>query len=208
MKSPLVIGLTGGIGSGKTQVSNQLAALGAHIVDTDVISHTLCAPDQPGNTAIRQAFGSEYFHADGTLDRDRLRELVFKHPDKRKILEAALHPLIRDEAAAQLLQPPADAPYSVLVVPLMNQATQLREMCNRILVVDCDEETQIQRVQKRSHLSRQQVESILATQAKRHERLAIADDIISNDGEMAALITQIVTLHQYFVAISAAKQQI
>ncbi len=198
-----IVGLTGGIGSGKSTVADLLAARGAALVDTDVIAHQLTAPHGDAMVAIAAAFGADVVAADGSLDRAAMRRLAFSVPVAKNRLEAILHPLIRqrsDEACQQAVS----APYIVLVVPLLVESANYRRRVDRLLVIDCDETTQIARVMKRSALSAEQVRSIIAAQASRAERLAVADDVLHNDGDLAGLLPQIERLHQQFLRLAAA----
>jgi dephospho-CoA kinase len=199
---PLVIALTGGIGSGKSSVAEIFGELGAAVVDTDAIAHALTAPGQPGAVKIGAQFGSEYLRADGSLDRDRMRELVFADPAAKKILEAILHPLIRLEVDAAVRA--AQAPYVVLVVPLLVETGAYRELARRVLVVDCSEATQIARVRQRSGHSEETVRKIMASQAGRADRLAQADDVIVNDDGLEALRASSAGLHRRYLALAAA----
>jgi len=182
---PYVIGLTGGIGSGKSTVAEIFRRLGATIIDTDALSHALTRPGQPGLQAIVEAFGREILDPQGRLDRARLRRLVFSDENARHRLEALLHPLIRQEVDHALAA--ATSPYVILVVPLLAETAGWRERVDRVLVVDCPEEEQIRRTMARSQLSREEVQAIMAAQASRARRLALADDVIANNGSVADL---------------------
>ena len=199
---PLVIALTGGIGSGKSSVAAVFAELGAAVVDTDEIAHALTAPGQPGAVKIGEQFGPQYLRADGSLDRDRMRELVFADAAAKKKLEAILHPLIRHEVDAAVRA--ARAPYVVLVVPLLVETDAYRNLARRVLVVDCSEATQIARVRQRSGHSEETVRKIMASQASRADRLARADDVIVNDADLATLRTQSAGLHRRYLGLAAA----
>ncbi|NJD33946.1 MAG: dephospho-CoA kinase [Betaproteobacteria bacterium] len=196
-----VVGLTGGIGSGKSAAADLFAERGAAVIDTDAIAHAMTSPGGAAMPAIRAEFGDEVVSADGALDRAALRALVFADPSARKRLEAILHPLIRAECERQLAAS-AGAPYAILVVPLLIEAGDYRKRVNRIAVVDCAETTQIARVINRSGLDRPEIERILAAQATRSERLAAADDIIDNDGDLASLPVQIERLHALYLALA------
>lgn len=176
----LKIGLTGGIGSGKSFVADLLQKHGAAIVDTDVVAHQLTAPGGAAIPAIRQQFGSAYITAEGAMDRARMRELVFQQPDQREKLQAILHPLIRDFTFRKVQQ--AQGCYVVVVVPLLVESGTWGQYVDRVCVVDCDEPTQIERVMQRSGLTASQVQRIMEAQASRQQRLAHADDVIVNDG--------------------------
>lgn len=193
----LRIGLTGGIGSGKSAVADLLRDLGAAVVDADVVSHQLTAPGGAAIPALRAAFGPAAIAADGSLDRAYMRERVFADPAQRARLEAILHPLIgqtlRQQAAA------ATGAYVVFVVPLLvENLARWRGQVDRICVVDCPEALQIERVQARSGLNAAQVRAILAAQATREQRLAAADDRIDNAGSRDALAAQVRALHDRY----------
>jgi dephospho-CoA kinase len=190
-RSP-VIGLTGGIGSGKSYAAELFRARGAAIVDTDVIARDLTGPGGAAMAAIGAAFGETLIDAQGALDRAAMRELAFADPAQRKRLEAILHPLIRAESAVRVAA--AEAPYTLLVVPLLVESGTYRDRVTRVLVVDCTEQTQVDRVVARSGLTPQAVRAIMAAQATRAERLAAADDVIDNDGDVDALRRQVATL--------------
>jgi dephospho-CoA kinase len=190
-RSP-VIGLTGGIGSGKSYAAELFRARGAAIVDTDVIARDLTGPGGAAMAAIRAAFGESVIDARGALDRAAMRDLAFADPAQRKRLEAILHPLIRAESAAKVAA--ADAPYTLLAVPLLVESGTYRDRVDRVLVVDCSEQTQVDRVVARSGLTPQAVRAIMAAQATRAERLAVADDVIDNDGDVDALRRQVAAL--------------
>ena len=185
-----IVGLTGGIGSGKTQASNAFEALGVPVIDTDLISHAITAPNGLAITAIREAFGDKLISPSGGLDRKAMRELVFQNPDARHKLEAILHPLIANVTMASIAQH-TDAPYVVLVVPLLAESPQWLKRCDRVLVIDCEVETQIERVMARSHLTREAVMAIIATQATRDARKAIANEVIVNESTVEALTQQV-----------------
>ena len=190
----VVVGLTGGIGSGKSAAAEYFAARGAALVDTDVIAHELTAAGGAGIAAIRAAFGGDVLTAEGALDRVAMRRIVFADPAARVRLEAILHPLIRAESETRCRHAEADFPYVVLVVPLLVESDGYRQRVDRVCVVDCPEEIQIARVMARSGLSRTDVEAILAAQASRAQRLAAADDVIDNAAGLEALAAQVVAL--------------
>ncbi|HZX26558.1 MAG TPA: dephospho-CoA kinase [Telluria sp.] len=194
------VGLTGGIGSGKSLVADLLAERGAAIVDTDAIAHALTAPHGAAIDAIAAAFGTGFVTPEGALDRARMRALVFTDRDAKRRLEAILHPLIRAEAEDRAAR--AAAPYVVFVVPLLVESGGWRQRVQRILVVDCPESVQIQRVMARNNMAEEQVRAILAAQASRAERLAAADDVIVNDGPVAALGPEVDRLHAKYLAFS------
>jgi dephospho-CoA kinase len=201
---PFVVGLTGGIGSGKTTVAKLFETLGAGLVDTDEIAHELTRPGAPALERIRRRFGDEYVSAQGTLDRARLRALVFQEPAARGDLEAILHPLIRAEASERARA--NTAAYVILVVPLLIETGTWRDQVQRVLVVDCDEALQVQRTMARSGLDEAQVRAILATQAGRAQRLAAANDVILNEAGLAELGEQVRELHARYVALARANR--
>lgn len=193
----LLVGLTGGIGSGKSTVAELFAARGAAVVDTDAIAHALTAPGGAAIEAIRAEFGDAVIRADGALDRDAMRERAFGDPAARRRLEAILHPMIRTESARGLAA--ATGPYAMLVVPLLVESGGRAGEVDRVLVVDCPVEVQIERVMRRNGLSRARVESILAAQASRAQRLAAADDVIDNGATPDALDAQVEALHRRYL---------
>ncbi len=197
---PLRVGLTGGIASGKSTVSAIFAELGAAVIDTDVIAREVVAPGQAAIDEIRREFGEDYLTADGKLDRATMRRLVFADDTARSRLEAILHPRIRDETLAQATA--AGGPYQLIVVPLLVDSPLL-QFVDRVLAVDCAEDTQIERLMARDADSEEQARRILATQASRQERLAIADDVIDNDGSLERTRRQILALDRAYRAESA-----
>jgi dephospho-CoA kinase len=202
LRPALLVGLTGGIGSGKTTVANQFGALGVPLIDADEIAHQLTGPHGAAMRAIRQAFGDAVLAADGSLDRAAMRKLAFDDPQARKRLEAILHPMIREETERQIAAAAA-APYAIVVIPLLVEGGNARERFNRILVIDCPVEVQIERVIQRSKLGRDQVLAIIAAQATREQRLAQADDVLDNGGDPALLPAQVERLHQRFLELAA-----
>ncbi|MFY9136642.1 dephospho-CoA kinase [Zwartia sp.] len=190
------LGLTGGIGSGKTHVANLLASWGATVVDTDLIAHQLTAPGGAAIQAIRDCFGQGLIDAHGALDRGQMRELVFANPQRRAELEGILHPLIGEEVVRQAQG--ATGIYAVFVVPLLVESGRWRDRIDRLCVVDCEPETQIARVQARSGIPVETIRRIMAAQATRNERLAAADDIVSNmeSTSLADLEKQVLVLHK------------
>lgn len=194
--SKFKLGLTGGIGSGKTQVANLLAGWGASVIDTDLIAHSLTAPAGQAIEPIRQMFGAEVLEPSGALNRARMRELVFADPARRVELEAILHPLIAQTVRQEAEQ--AQGLYVVFVVPLLVESGRWRQQIDRLCVVDCDQLTQIERVQSRSGLELATIQKILAAQATREQRLAVADDVIDNSKAvtMGDLEKQVLVLHQ------------
>ena len=201
-----LIGLTGGIGSGKTAVSDQLAKLGAGIVDTDLIAHLITAPKGIAIPLIEKQFGAEFISADGSLNRSKMRSLVFENPEARKILETITHPLIREETTRQAVQLVKEGvPYLLFVVPLLIESSAWLGLIDRLVVVDCPEEMQIERVMHRSNLTRNEVERILAAQASRQERLSHADMVIENQDSLVDLATEVQSLHQKILQIQKDK---
>ncbi|MDO9219396.1 MAG: dephospho-CoA kinase [Thiobacillus sp.] len=196
-----VVGLTGGIGSGKSTVADAFAALGVPVVDTDVIARELTAPGEAALDAIRAAFGETVMQADGTLDRAALRRRVFADAAARHQLEAILHPAIRQRVKQALAQ--LNAPYALLVIPLLVETGAYHDMLKRILVVDCPETLQLARVMSRSGLRRDEVMAILAAQATRAERLTVADDVILNTASTEDLRVEVASLHQRYLGLAA-----
>lgn len=189
-----LVGLTGGIGSGKSTVAQLFAALGARIVDTDLISHQLTQTNGAAVPAIRQVFGSEFIDAQGALDRARMRELVFTDRAAKERLEAILHPLILSQTREQATSP-TDAPYTLIIVPLLFESGRYRNWLHRVIVVDCPEQQQIERTTRRNGLSESAVRGIMAQQFDRAKRLQLADEVIHNDGSMDSLHDQVKKLH-------------
>lgn len=203
MKPVPVIGLTGGIGSGKSAAADGFAAHGASVVDTDRIAHELTAPGGAAIPALLAAFGPAVLLADGALDRGAMRRLVFADDSRRKHLESLLHPLIRQESDRRVAQAAANgAPYVVLVVPLLVESGNYRERVERVVVVDCAEPLQIARVMARNGLSEAEVRAILNAQASREARLAAADDVIDNNGDRQHLTAQVDMLNENFRRMS------
>lgn len=197
-----VVGLTGGIGSGKSTVAEDFARFGVPVIDTDVIARQLTAPGGSALAAIQATFGEGILLPDGTLDRAALRRRIFADAGARHRLEAILHPLIRQQVIQALAT--LNAPYALIVIPLLVETGDYKDLLDRVLVVDCPETLQIERVMARSGLARDEVESIMATQAGRAERFAVADDTITNDGPPEALRAKVAVLHQDYLARAAA----
>ena len=197
-----ILGLTGGIGSGKSAVADLFAAHGVAVVDTDAVAHALTTPGGAAMPAIRAEFGDGVVGPDGALDRAAMRRIVFADPAARKRLEAILHPMIRSESERRVTAGALHAPYVILMVPLLVESGDYRTRVDRIAVVDCAEATQIARVMSRNKLAREEVERILAAQATRAERLAAADDVIDNDGALTDLPPRIERLHRQYVDLS------
>jgi len=196
------VGLTGGIGSGKSAASARFEALGAAVVDTDEISRELTAPAGAAIEEIRRQFGADVVAADGGLDRARMRRMVFGDAAARKKLEAILHPLIRARTRAAIAA--AAQPYVVVVVPLLMETGACSELIQRVLVVDCTEEEQVRRTMARSGLSAEEVREIMAAQLQRTERLRRADDVLANDGDLPALHRRVAQLHAKYLDLARA----
>lgn len=199
---PLRIGLTGGIASGKSTVAGMFADLGVPVIDTDVIAREMVRPGEPALAEIREAFGAGVIAADGTLDRPAMRAIVFGDDTARRRLESILHPRIgratREQADA------AGGVYQVIVVPLLVESS-LRAFVDRVLVVDCDEETQVARLLARDAESEDQARRMLAAQSSRAERLEIADDVVSNDGDLDHTREQVLALHRRYLREAAER---
>jgi dephospho-CoA kinase len=192
----LVVGLTGGIGSGKSAAADEFARLGASVVDTDAIAHALTQQGGAAVPEIAKRFGKQ-FVLDGAMDRQKMRDHVFADPAAKRALEALLHPMIREESARLIAA--ARAPYVMHVVPLLIESPDYRRRVNRVLVVDAPEEVQVARVRARSNLPEAEVRAIMRTQVTRAARLAAADDVIDNAGSRDALRNQVAALHQKYL---------
>lgn len=204
---PYVVGLTGGIGSGKSTIGDEFARLGVTVVDADAIAHALTAQGGGAIAAIREAFGDAFVSADGAMNRAAMRDRVFGRPQERTRLEAILHPMVRSESERQVRA--CASAYCVLMVPLLVEAAgsdpAWRDRFDRILVVDCREETQIERVKRRNGFDEAMVRRIMAAQASRAERLARADDVIDNDGPREGAAAKVQALHESYLARSARR---
>jgi dephospho-CoA kinase len=196
----LVVGLTGGIGSGKSAAAEEFARLGATVIDTDAIAHELTGPGGPAIADIKRVFGSEFISESNALNRKRMRELVFADPAQRKRLEALLHPLIRAETERRTAA--AAGPYVVQVVPLLLESPDYRRRVGRVLVIDCPEPLQVSRVRQRSAMSEEEVRRIIASQIERQTRLAAADDVIDNSGTIAALQQRVREMHERYLRLA------
>lgn len=194
-----IVGLTGGIGCGKSSVSQFFAELGIDIIDTDVIARKLTQPDGQAIGLIRDSFGDAFLTANGSLDREKMRNQVFSDSHARHKLEKILHPLILQEVIEQIKQ--TRSPYIVLVVPLLFETDDYDDIIHRSLVVDCEESIQILRTMARSQLSEQHVKAIMAQQVSRQTRLQKADDIITNNRDIDFLKTQVTQLHNNYLII-------
>jgi len=196
-----VVGLTGGIGSGKSAVADAFGKLGATVVDTDVIAHELTRPGGAAIADVRRLFGHGSVDATGAMDRKRMRELVFADAKKKQCLEALLHPLIRAESERRIAAAPG--PYVVHVVPLLVESPGFRERYRRVLVVDCPEALQVARVRQRSGLAEDEIRRIIAAQIQRESRLAAADDVIDNSGSIVAMQQRVRQLHEKYLTLAA-----
>ncbi|AVT47284.1 dephospho-CoA kinase [Shewanella baltica] len=197
--SMFVVGLTGGIGSGKTTVANLFAAEGITLVDADIVAREVVAPGSKGLEAIVTHFGAEILTPEGELDRAKLRQRIFSHPEEREWLNQLLHPMIRQEMLAQVEK--ATSAYVIMVVPLLFE-NGLDRLVNRTLVVDISPELQINRTVKRDNVDASQVNNIISSQCSRSEKLARADDIIDNQGEISTLKREVLALHQRYLQLS------
>ncbi|AWL12910.1 Dephospho-CoA kinase [Saliniradius amylolyticus] len=193
------VGLTGGIASGKTTVSNLFAELGVSIIDADIIARQVVEPGSGALGKIEQRFGDKVLSTNGHLDRAKLREIIFSQPEQKAWLNQLLHPLIRQQMIKQSDE--ANSPYCILAIPLLVE-NQLQALVDRILVVDVPESVQIERVQQRDKVDAQHARQIQASQASREQRLAIADDVLSNTDNVATLREQVRTLHERYLALS------
>jgi dephospho-CoA kinase len=200
VQARLAIGLTGGIGCGKSTVADLFAARGATLVDTDLIAHGMTAPHGAAMAALAAEFGPAFVTPEGALDRAAMRALVFGDARAKQRLEAILHPLIRAEAERQAAA--ATGLYVVFVVPLLIESGAWRDRVARILAIDCSEATQVARVMARNGLPEAQVRAIMATQVSRAARLAAADDVIDNDGRIDSLVPQVDALHARYLALA------
>ena len=199
----LVIGLTGGIGSGKTTVSNLFSAHGVPIIDADLVAREVVEPGQPGLDQIIHLFGCEMLASDGTLDRGRLRKQVFSNETARKELEQMLHPLIRARIKRRLSV--IEAPYVILAIPLLLEGGRVDQV-DRILVIDAEESQQVARACARDGENEAQVRAILAAQCSRKDRLTAADDVIYNTGDLDELKTQVAHMHNHYLRLVAGKK--
>jgi len=195
------VALTGGIASGKSTVADMFGDLGAVLIDTDIIAREVVLPGTPGLQDIVDTFGTEMLDADGMLDRPAMRRLVFADDSKRRQLEAILHPKIRQEAERQMQT--RGGPYQIVIVPLMVESP-LKNIVDRIVVVDCSEAIQLERLLARDIGTKDQARRMLAAQASRQERLALADDVIANDADIAETRIQVAALHARYLALAAA----
>lgn len=194
-----VIGLTGGIASGKTTVANLFKQqFRIDIVDADIVAREVVEPGTPGLNAIIEHFGADIVRDDQALDRAKLREKIFSNPEEKAWLNGLLHPMIREKMIEDLEQVTSD--YALLVVPLLVE-NKLDSLCDRVLVVDVDPQTQVSRTVKRDNVSEEQANAILASQASREQRLALADDVVKNNPDDPDLLLQITDLHEKYLAM-------
>ncbi|MCU7651021.1 dephospho-CoA kinase [Pseudomonas piscis] len=198
VNTPWILGLTGGIGSGKSAAAQHFIDLGIHVIDADHAARWVVEPGRPALEQIARHFGEGVLQADGQLDRAALRKLIFEDPQQRRWLEALLHPLIAEEIASHLAQ--AQSPYAILVSPLLVESGQAR-MTQRILVIDAPQQLQIERTLLRDQVSEQQVQAILQAQASREERLRNADDVLVNDRDRAWLHSEVERLHHFYLTL-------
>lgn len=197
----LKIGLTGGIGSGKTTVSDRFEELGAPVIDTDVLAREVVEPGEPALDKLVEAFGGGILRDDGSLDRDRLREMVFADPSVKQRVESILHPAIREKLNARLNElEKQDEPYCIIVVPLLVE-TDFRELVHRVLVIEAPRERRIQWVTARGGMNRAEVEKIMDAQASSGERLRVAHDIVHNDGGLEDLMAKVDRLHAKYLVV-------
>jgi dephospho-CoA kinase len=200
MTRPLRIGLTGGIASGKSTVTQRFGELGVPVIDADVASRSVVEPGKPGLTQVVQRFGREVLDATGHLDRPALRALIFNDPSSRRALDAILHPLIRAEMEREAAH--VQGPYVVMAIPLLVEGGNAHKRVDRVLVVDVDEALQIQRLQLRDGTSPEQARAILASQASRAARLGEADDVLLNTGSVAELRQAVDRLHEQYLHLA------
>ena len=198
VEKPWILGLTGGIGSGKSAAAQHFINLGIHAVDADHAARWVVEPGRPALAQIAEHFGAQVLQADGQLDRAALRQLIFEIPDERRWLEKLLHPLIAEEIAAHLAR--AQSPYAILVSPLLIESGQYA-MTQRVLVIDAPQQLQIERTLQRDQTSEQQVQAILKAQASREERIRHADDVLVNDRDLAWLHSEVERLHHFYLTL-------
>ena len=200
----LIVGLTGGIGSGKSAAAGHFARLGVPIIDTDLIARQMVEPGQPALTEIVQTFGAEIVTDAGQLDRPALRQLIFADSSKRHALEAILHPRIRTEMLRQATL--LNAPYTIFVIPLLVETGQ-QALVNHILVIDCDDEIRRQRLKQRDQMNDADITNAFAAQASREQRLANADEVINNSGDIHQLLHRVEQLHHHYTQLAPQYQK-
>ena len=199
-----IVALTGGIGSGKSTVAEAFSRLGVTIIDADILARQVVEPGTPALRAIAEHFGNDMIEPDGALNRRKLRDRIFTHPEEKSWLNALLHPLIQQETQKQIAQ--ATSPYVLWVVPLLVE-NNLHDKADRVLVVDVSPATQIQRTIARDNVGREHAEQILAAQATREARLAVADDVIDNNGAPDAIASDVARLHQQYLAQAVLQEK-
>lgn len=197
-----LVGLTGGIGSGKSTVADLFAAQGVRVIDTDQISHQLTGPSGAAIPAIQQKFGGQYIQTDSSLNRGLMRQTIFADAGAKRLLEAILHPLILAQAKAQSMQP-SPAPYTLIVIPLLFENDHYADWLDHTIAVDCSEALQLSRTMQRNHLDESTVRAIMATQLDRDSRNRLADTTIQNDSDLAKLKEQVVGLHRRLSVLAA-----
>src|SRR3954447_2971861 len=197
----LIVGLTGGVGCGKTSAAKLFEALGVDVVDTDAIAHELTQPQGLAIEAIRQAFGEKYITEEGALNRESMRDLVFSREDSRRKLEGILHPLIKVEAARRAAH--FHGPYGIMVVPLLLESGGFQQMVQRVLVIDCSEDVQLARTIARTGMDERKAQAIMSAQLSRRERLLQAHDVIVNNLDMNHLKRQVEALHKNYLALAS-----
>lgn len=202
MSTPWILGLTGGIGSGKSAAAEHFIRLGVHLVDADHAARWVVEPGRPALARIAEHFGPQVLQADGQLDRGALRQLIFQDEQQRRWLESLLHPLIGEEIRSYLAR--AESPYAILVSPLLIESGQHR-MTQRVLVVDVPEHLQLQRTMARDQASEEQIKAILGAQAKRDERLRHAHDVLHNDRDPAWLRSEVERLHHFYLTLRGGR---
>ena len=200
---PFVVGLTGGIGCGKSAAAEEFARLGATVVDADAIAHKLTGKEGNAIPELRKAFGEAFITAENALDRKKMRELIFSDSKQKQRLESLLHPLIREESRRRIAA--ATGPYVVHVVPLLVETGAAAGRFDRVLVVDCPENLQVGRAAQRSNLGESEVRAILRSQASREARFAAADDVIDNAGTIEALKQQVAALHARYLELAGRR---
>lgn len=200
---PWVLGLTGGIASGKSAAAQRFAELGVHVVDADQASRWVVEPERPALAALVERYGAALLQADGSLDRGALRKVIFEDAQERRWVEALLHPLIAEEIARSLAS--ATSPYAVFVSPLMVESGQYR-ITQRLLVVDAPEAVRVARTLLRDHTTPEQVQAILKAQASREQRLALADDVLVNDRDLAWLHSEVERLHTFYLTLRGGRE--
>ena len=198
--SLLIVGLTGGIGSGKTVVSDHFIKLGSPVIDTDIIAREIVEPGQPALIDLCDAFGGSILDDSGALDRGALRTIAFSKPENKKLLDSITHPAIRESVRNAIQQ--VSSAYCIVVIPLLTKESAFIELINRIAVVTADHETKIQRVMQRSQLSREETVAIMNAQISDQERLEMADDVINNDASIAEVQGTVELLHEQYLQIA------